>query len=135
MEQWKLPLYFSKPVLHHIKHLVDGMLSTRFTGTLTDTHRESLQDRDRKTLSHFLAHGNWNLSYLKRVVQRIAFQQIKEIAQRDHSPILVILDDTVCEKTSLRYRLHTRSKALRFNIFISKVPASTGMLSSLASLG
>ncbi len=26
----KLSLYFSKPVLHHIKHFVDGMLSTGF---------------------------------------------------------------------------------------------------------
>lgn len=56
--EWKLPLYFSKTVLHHIKHFVDGMLSTRFTGTLTDIQRESLQERDRRTLSHFLTHAN-----------------------------------------------------------------------------
>ncbi|WP_025683922.1 IS701 family transposase [Paenibacillus maysiensis] len=98
-KQWKLPLYFTKPALHHIKYFVDGMLSTGFTGTLTDIHRESLQDRDRRTLSHFLSHGHWNTPYLKRIVQRVAFQQIKESAQQHHSPIFVILDDTVCEKT------------------------------------
>lgn len=32
---WKPPPYFSKSILHHIKHFVDGMLSTGFTGTLT----------------------------------------------------------------------------------------------------
>ncbi|MBJ6362628.1 transposase [Paenibacillus sp. GCM10012307] len=95
----ELPLYFSKPVLHHIKHFVSGMLSSGFTGTLTDIHRESLQERDRRTLSHFLTHGNWNPSYLERIVQQVAFQQIKTHAQRDQSPIFVILDDTVCEKT------------------------------------
>ncbi len=42
LDDWKLPLYFSKPALHHIKHFVDGMLSTGYTGTLTDIHRESL---------------------------------------------------------------------------------------------
>lgn len=99
LDEWKLPLYFSKPALHHIKHFVDGMLSTGFTGTLTDIHRESLHERDRRTLSHFLTHGNWDSSYLKRIVQRVAFQQIKAFAQRDHSPIFVTLDDTVCEKT------------------------------------
>ncbi|MGG1619413.1 hypothetical protein [Paenibacillus sp. NRS-1781] len=99
LDEWKLPLYFSKPVLHHIKHFVDGMLSTGFTGTLTDIHRKSLQERDRRSLSHFLAHGNWNPSYLKRIIERVAFQQIKTCAQRDHSPLFVILDDTVCEKT------------------------------------
>lgn len=99
LDEWKLPLYFSKPVLHHIQHFVDGMLSTGFTGTLTDIHRESLQERDRRTLSHFLTHGHWDTSYLKRIVQRVAFQQIKAWAQRDRSPIFVILDDTMCEKT------------------------------------
>ncbi|WP_340400506.1 transposase [Paenibacillus sp. FSL H8-0079] len=99
LNEWKLPLYFSKPVLQHIKYFVDGMLSNGFTGTLTDIHRESLQERDRRTLSHFLAHGNWNTSYLKRITQRVAFQQIKACAQRDRSPIFVILDDTVYEKT------------------------------------
>lgn len=99
LDAWKLPLYFSKPVLHHIRHFVDGMLSTGFTGTLTDIHRESLQERDRRTLSHFLTHGNWDASYLKRVVQRVAFQQIQAFCQRHCSPMFVILDDTVCEKT------------------------------------
>ncbi|MGG1619409.1 hypothetical protein [Paenibacillus sp. NRS-1781] len=39
---WKLPLYLSKPALKHVIHFVDGMLSSGFTGTLTDIHRESL---------------------------------------------------------------------------------------------
>ncbi|MMZ55816.1 hypothetical protein D1872_176830 [compost metagenome] len=129
-EQWKLPLYFSKLVLHHIKHFVDGMLSTGFSDTLTDIHRESLQDRDRRTLSHFLTHGNWNASYLKRIIQHVAFQQMREIAQRGHGPFFVILDDTVCEKPSLRHRLRIGFKGLRFNILISKVSPSTGMLLS-----
>lgn len=98
-EEWKLPLFFSKPALHHIKHFVDGMLSTGFTGTLTDIQRESLQERDRRTLSHFLTHGKWDASYLERIVQRVAFQQVKACAQRERSPMFVILDDTVCEKT------------------------------------
>ncbi|GGH46486.1 transposase [Paenibacillus silvae] len=97
--EWKLPFYFSKPALHHIKHFVDGMLSTGYTGTLTDIHRESLQERDRRTLSHFLTHGNWEASYLEHIVQRAAFQQIQAFARRERSPMFVILDDTVCEKT------------------------------------
>ncbi len=98
-QQWNLPLYFTKPVLHHIQHFVDGMLSAGFTGTLTDIHRESFHDRNRRTLSHFLSHGNWNLTFLKRIIQHVAFQQIKKSAQQDNKPIFVILDDTVCEKT------------------------------------
>jgi hypothetical protein len=128
-DEWKLPLYFSKPALHHIKHFVDGMLSTGYTGTLTDIHRESLQERDRRTLSHFLIHGNWDASCLERVVQRVAFQHIQACAQRERSPMFVILDDTVCEKPSLRHRPHTRFKGLRFNILISSGDMFTGTLS------
>ncbi|MBJ6361094.1 transposase [Paenibacillus sp. GCM10012307] len=98
-QQWKLPLYFTKPVLHHIRYFVDGMLSLGFSRTLTDIHRESLQDRDCRTLSHFLSHGSWDAQFLQCIVQRIAFQQIKANALREHGPMLVILDDTVCEKT------------------------------------
>lgn len=46
--EWKPPPYFSKTILHHIKHSVDGMLSTGFIGTLTDIQRESLQERDHR---------------------------------------------------------------------------------------
>ncbi|MBO2943645.1 transposase [Paenibacillus sp. F411] len=93
------PLYFTKPALRHIHHFVDGMLSAGFTGTLTDIHRESLHERDRRTLSHFLSHGNWNRSFLQRITQRVAFQEINKTARQDQSPIFVILDDTLCEKT------------------------------------
>lgn len=47
-----------------------------------------------------------------------------------HGPFFVILDDTVCEKPSLRHRLRIGFKGLRFNILISKVSPSTGMLLS-----
>ncbi|MBG9791697.1 transposase [Paenibacillus dendritiformis] len=97
--QWKLPLYFSKSVLNHITHFVDGMLSSGFTGTLTDIHRESLHHRDRRSLSHFLSHGKWDEQFLKQIVRNIAYQQVKYSAKHNNSPIFVIVDDTVCEKT------------------------------------
>ena len=90
------------------------MLSTGFSGTLTDIHRESLQDRDRRTLNHFLTHGNWNASYLKCIIQHVAFQQMREIAQRGHGPLFVILDDTVCEKTKPSSQITHRIQGASF---------------------
>lgn len=97
--EWKLPLYFSKSVLNHISHFVDGMLSEGFTGTLTNIHRESLHNRDRRSLSHFLAHGKWSETFLKQIIRNIAYKQVKWSAKQNNSPIFVIVDDTVCEKT------------------------------------
>lgn len=97
--QWNLPLYFSKSVLNHITHFVDGMLSQGFTGCLSDIHRESLHNRDRRSISHFLSHGNWNEHYLKQTVRNIAYKQVKWHAKQNNSPIFVIIDDSVCEKT------------------------------------
>ncbi|WP_232696535.1 hypothetical protein [Brevibacillus daliensis] len=75
--QWKLPLYFSKSVLNHITHFVNGVLSQGFSGTLTDIHRESLHNRDRRSLSHFLSHGKCNEQFLKQIVRNIVFKQVK----------------------------------------------------------
>jgi hypothetical protein len=72
------------------------MLSLGFSGTLTDFHRESLKDQNRRTLSHFLAHGSWDEQVLQRIAQQVAFHQIKAAALRELDPMFVILDDTVC---------------------------------------
>jgi hypothetical protein len=69
--QWKLPLYFSKSVLNHITHFVDGMLSSGFTGTLTDLHREILHHRDGRSLRHLLSHGKWDEKFLKQIIRNI----------------------------------------------------------------
>ncbi|QDX93992.1 hypothetical protein EEL30_17855 [Brevibacillus laterosporus] len=47
LRDWKLPPYFSKPVMNHMLHYLDGILSRDFTGTLTDMYRESRHNRDR----------------------------------------------------------------------------------------
>jgi hypothetical protein len=98
-QQWKLPLYFSKSVRNHIVHFVDGMLSRGFTGTLADIHRESLHNRDRRCLSHFLTHAKWNEQHLMRIVRQTAFKQVQWNAELSNSPIFVIVGDSVCEKT------------------------------------
>lgn len=51
---WQLPLYFSKPVLQHFMHFIDGMSSMRFTEKLTQIHAQSHHPKHRTTLSHFL---------------------------------------------------------------------------------
>ncbi|MBE2957974.1 IS701 family transposase, partial [Anoxybacillus flavithermus] len=48
-----LALYFSKPVMKHLVHIVDAMITKGFSGTLTDLHHGSFHPNHRTTLSHF----------------------------------------------------------------------------------
>lgn len=91
---WRLPLYFSKPVLRHLTHFVDGMSSTGFTGKLKQIHAFSHHPKHRTTLGHFLLKSPWDERYL--------LQQSKHFIQRQldkNSPLFIILDDTISKKT------------------------------------
>lgn len=92
-------MYFSKPVVNHIVHFVDGMLSDGFTGTLSDIRRESLHNRDRRSISYFLSHGDCDEQFLKQIVRMLAYKEVNWSAKQHNNPIFVIVDDTVCEKT------------------------------------
>lgn len=91
---WKLPFYFSKPPLNHLAHFVDGILSTGFTGKLTEIHTLSHHKRHRTTLSHFLKKGAWNEAYLLQQTKQHIHSQLKK-----GDPLFLLLDDTICEKT------------------------------------
>jgi hypothetical protein len=91
---WNLPFYFSKPVLDHLTHFIDGMLSVGFTGKLTEIHSFSHQKKHRTTLSHFLKKGSWNENYLLRQMKEHVLRKVDKDA-----PVFLLLDDTICEKT------------------------------------
>ncbi|MBB6024956.1 hypothetical protein HNR77_006108, partial [Paenibacillus sp. JGP012] len=96
---WKMNLYFSRPTLQHFASFVTAMLSPTFQGTLTDVARESFSPRDRRSLSHFLAHGKWDTSRLKQISRDLAVQHTRLVASEQQEPLFLSLDDTVCEKT------------------------------------
>ncbi|KIV53674.1 hypothetical protein TS65_20220, partial [Aneurinibacillus migulanus] len=99
LRTWRFPLYFSKPVMNHRVHFLDGVMTRGFSGTLTDIHRESCHSQDRRTLSHFLTHGKWNEQHLMRIIQQQSWESIKREAKHTQEPIFAIIDDTVCRKT------------------------------------
>jgi hypothetical protein len=99
LQDWCLPFYFSKPVMNHLVHFMDGIMTRGFSGTLTDIHRESCHSQNRRTLSHFLTHGKWDEQHLTRIAQQKSWECIKQEAKHTQEPIFVIVDDTVCKKT------------------------------------
>lgn len=94
LAEWNLPFYFSKPVIHHLTHFIDGMLSIGFTGKLTEIHSFSHQKKHRTTLSHFLKKGSWNESYLLQQTREHILRKVDK-----EEPVFLLLDDTICEKT------------------------------------
>lgn len=93
LSKWNVPFYFSKPVMNHMVHFIDGALSVGFTGKLTEIHAYSYHKRHRTTISHFLKNGVWNEEYLLRIMKQHALSQVKK-----EEPLFLLIDDTICQK-------------------------------------
>jgi hypothetical protein len=106
------PFYFSKPVIQHLTHFVDGMLSVGFTGKLTEIHSFSHHKKHRTTLSHFLKNGSRNENYLLRQTKERVLRKIDQ-----DEPVFLLLDDTICKKTkpSSQARVPTESCGYHFS--------------------
>lgn len=90
---WQLPLYFSKPVLRHLTHFIDGISSIGFTGKLTQIHAYSHHPKHRTTLGHFLQKSPWQDRYLLQQSKQFIQRQIKK-----DQPLFYLLDDTISKK-------------------------------------
>ncbi|MEK5040698.1 IS701 family transposase [Sporosarcina sp. FSL K6-3457] len=93
-QTWNLPFYFSKPVVRHLLHFIDGMSSIGFTGKLTEIHALSHHAKHRTTLGHFLQHSPWNESFLLRQSKKHVLRNMKK-----DEPTFLLLDDTISQKT------------------------------------
>ncbi|SJP94646.1 FOG: Transposase [Clostridioides difficile] len=91
---WRLSLYYSKPVLRHFMHFIDGMSSIGFTGKLTQIHAFSHHPKHRTTLGHFLQKSPWQDKYLLQQSKQFIHRQIDQ-----NLPLFYLLDDTISKKT------------------------------------
>ncbi|QAV27664.1 IS701 family transposase [Neobacillus thermocopriae] len=94
-----LALYFSKPVIKHLVHLVDALTTKGFSGTLTDVRYWSFHPNHRTTLSHFFTKSPWNEEKLLEKLQEWVLRQIERLAKRTNQPLFLSIDDTICQKT------------------------------------
>ncbi len=94
-----LTLYFSKPVMKHLVHIVDAMITKGFSGTLTDLHHGSFHPNHRTTLSHFFTKSPWEEETLLRKLQQWILRRVERIAKQENQPLFVSIDDTICQKT------------------------------------
>ncbi|MCZ0756529.1 IS701 family transposase [Anoxybacillus sp. J5B_2022] len=94
-----LALYFSKPVMKHLVHIVDAMVTKGFSGTLTDLHHGSFHPNHRTTLSHFFTKSPWEEETLLRKLQQWVLHRVECSSKRENQPIFVSIDDTICQKT------------------------------------
>ncbi|MCQ5364097.1 IS701 family transposase [Anoxybacillus salavatliensis] len=94
-----LALYFSKPVMKHLVHIVDALTTKGFAGTLTDLHHWSFHPNHRTTLSHFFTKSLWDEETLLRKLQQWMLRRVERIAKQENQPLFVSIDDTICQKT------------------------------------
>ncbi|CUA80681.1 hypothetical protein Ga0061060_11316 [Anoxybacillus suryakundensis] len=84
----RLPLYFSKPVMKHLAHIVDAMMTKGFSGTLTDLHHGSFYPNHRTTLSHFFTKSPCDEETLFRQLQKWVLHRVESIAKQNNHPFL-----------------------------------------------
>lgn len=93
----RLPLYFSKPVLRHIQEFIVAATAKGYRGKVTDIAEWS--SFHRTSIGHFLSHGVWDESYIRKIVRQESLQFVLSHSKDTEQPIFVIHDDTVCKKT------------------------------------
>lgn len=94
-----LALYFSKPVMKHLVHIIDALTTKGFAGTLTDLHHLSFHPKHRTTLSHFFTKSRWDEEILLRKLQQWILRHVERVVKRENRPLFVSIDDTICQKT------------------------------------
>ncbi len=102
-----LALYFSKPVMKHLVHIVDAMITKGFSGTLTDLHDGSFHPNHRTTLSHFFTKSPWEEETLLRKLQQWILVS-NASPNRRINPCLFRSMIRFAKKPSLRHGQHTR---------------------------
>ncbi|EIM05186.1 transposase [Planococcus antarcticus DSM 14505] len=107
---WNLGFYFSKPVLKHLVHFTDGILSIGFTGKLTEIHTASRNENHRTLLGHFLKQGVWNEQFLLGQTQQHILRKVAK-----DEPLFVLIDDTICKKTKPSSRAKSPIDACGFH--------------------
>ncbi|ELK21324.1 hypothetical protein AF6_2015 [Anoxybacillus flavithermus TNO-09.006] len=80
-----LALYFSKPVMKHLVHIVDAMITKGFSGTLTDLHHGSFHPNHRTTLSHFFTKSPWEEETLLRKLQQWVLHRVERSSKREYT--------------------------------------------------
>ncbi len=94
-----LALYFSKPVMKHLVHIVDAMVTKGFSGTLTDLHHGSFHPNHRTTLRHFSRKA---LEKKRRCFANSSSGSfvVSNAARNERIPPFLFRSmDTICQKT------------------------------------
>ncbi|TWH56975.1 DDE family transposase [Desulfitobacterium sp. LBE] len=96
-KSYRLPLYFSKPVLRHIQEFIVAATAKGYRGKVVDIAEWSSVHRT--SIGHFLSDGVWDASYIQKIVQQESLHFVVSHSKETEQPLFVIHDDTVCNKT------------------------------------
>ena len=91
--------YFSKPVFEHIEEFIKGAISIGYKGKVSNIVSLSNALCHRSSYGKFLSKGAWNHEYIFRAIRKESLKWTLTKARQTRSPIFVIHDDTICEKT------------------------------------
>jgi len=91
-------LYLTRPQLHHLKSMMNAMISKGFKGKMSDVS-ELASQRHRTSITRFLGKSNWNEKLLNQSLMALVLELIWKKSRETNKPIYFIIDDTISEKT------------------------------------
>lgn len=94
-----LVLYLTLPQFKHLSTFITGATKKGYTGKISDIAELEPFSKHRTCIGKFLSHSTWNEDRVLRALQQYVIEKIWNISRRTGSPIFVIIDDTISEKT------------------------------------
>lgn len=95
--QHRLSLHYTKPVVNHIESYMLAAAAKGFRGKVVELAEYS--NHHRTSLGHFLQHGKWDEQILQDKVKTESLRHVLSTSKQTKSPIFVIHDDSLSEKT------------------------------------
>lgn len=95
----RLTLLLTKPQLNHLASFLSAGVQGGFDGKINNVPELSMYNIHRTSTGKFLSRSPWPTSLVLNSYQLYALARITKLTRETGSPIYVILDDTIAEKT------------------------------------
>lgn len=97
-KQLKCDLFLTKPQQHHMKSIMNAMISIGYNGKIGDVSKLA-SSKHRTSITRFLSDSPWNESLLTSSLKSFVLELIWSKSRETKKPIFFIIDDTISEKT------------------------------------
>ncbi|WAG48720.1 IS701 family transposase [Clostridium tagluense] len=94
----KITLYLTTPQTHHLILFINSMVTKGYCGKITDVS-DFMPVRHRTNIGKFLSESPWDEDFVEKALKKRVIMRIWDTSKTTGSPIYIVIDDTISEKT------------------------------------